>query len=194
MGKHVRGWFDVPPHLALDMRGLEAVEHVRADDAMPIFPLPLQERHDRDLANDRMRMADIDPLLLGGVHVAGLAADVGFVCFDGGAVAAHLPAVLTLERESDALEHEPGGFLRNAERTGNLVAANAVLGVCDDPDARQPLVQTERGILKEGARLEGELPFRMACLALPPVAALVEVDARVAALRAADAIGPATGD
>ena len=52
------------------------------------------------------------------MHKATLAADVGFVGFN---LAAHLPAVLGLQRETQARQHEPRGRLGNAEGAPEFV-------------------------------------------------------------------------
>ena len=98
---------------------------------------------------------------------------------------------LVLHRQPNALEHEPRGLLRDAEAPRNLMAADAVLGVGDDPDARQSLIQTKRRVLKDGAGLERELPLGVAGLALPTVPRRIEIDRLTPALGAADAVRPA---
>ena len=75
--------------------------------------MPLQHAHDGDLA-DRARPARADAArACVGVHVARLAADVGFVHFH---VADSLPPVVVLHRQPNAVQHEPRGLLRDAKR------------------------------------------------------------------------------
>ena len=77
----------------------QAVEHMQPNLAVRLV-VPFQERHDGDLARDGAATFHHDPALLRSVLVAGFATDEGFVGFDG---AVHLPAVLALQGESQAL-------------------------------------------------------------------------------------------
>ena len=81
-----------------------------------------------------------------------------------------------------------------AKGTGDLVAADAILRVGDEPHARQPLIQTKGRVLKDRPRLQRELPLRMAGLAFPAVPRGVEVDRLRPALRARDPIRPTAGN
>ena len=128
------------------------------------------------------------------VHVARLAADVGFVHFDVAAQFAAAVVLVFLHGETNALEHEPCGLLRDADSASDFVRADAVLRVGDHPHARQPLIQAERGVLENRAGLEGELSLRVTGLALPSVAGLVEIDRLRPALGALDPVRPAPGN
>src|SRR5262249_31355282 len=136
---------------------------------------------------------DALPPTTSGRHVAGLAADVGFVHFD---VAAELPAAVgvVLHGEPNALQHEPRGLLRNANRARDLVAADAVLAVGTHPHRRQPLVEAEGAVFKDGSSLQGELALLVAGLALPSVARCHEVHLVAAAGRAGDPVRPTASD
>src|SRR5207248_11488029 len=96
-----------------------------------------------------------DPVAFGPVHELGLAADEGFVRLDG---AAHLRPGPSLHGEPDAVEHEPAGFLGDAECARQFVRADAVLAVGEHPERGQPLVQPDRAILEDRAELDRELP------------------------------------
>ena len=146
----------------------------------------LQKPHHSHLALESAALHDARAPA--GVHVARLAADVGFVYLD---FAAKLAAVLRLQRKTQAREHEPRGFLGHTERTAKLVAADAVLAVGEQPQGGQPLLKAHGGILEDGAHLERELRPRMLLVAL--VAALLRQVGHAfrAAVRAHDrAIGP----
>src|SRR5690606_9699362 len=73
-----------------------------------------------------------------GVHVPSLTSDVGLVYLH---FAVQHSAFIALDHQADTVEHEPSGFLSDAQRAGNLMAADSVLAVHDQPDARQPLVE-----------------------------------------------------
>ena len=103
------------------------------------------------------------------MHVARLATDESFVGFD---FAAQLAAVLALQGQAEARQHEPRGLLSHAERTGQFVRTNAVLAVGEQPEGRKPLLETERGILEDGSNLEGELSAGMLRVALVPALSL----------------------
>jgi hypothetical protein len=107
------------------------------------------------------------------VHVSCFAADESFVDLD---FARQLATILALLRESDPVKHEPRGFLGHVQRPCDLAGANAVLAIENEPHRRQPLVQTERRVFKDRSNLDGELPFRMSCAALPAQLILKETD------------------
>ena len=99
------------------------------------------------------------------MHVARLAADEGLVHFD---VAFQQPFKRTgVQRHANAVPHEPGGFLGDAEGAVYFVATDAVLGVDSHPDRRQPLVEPQGRFLEDGADADTELPTRMILSALP---------------------------
>jgi hypothetical protein len=101
--------------------------------------------------------------------------------------------VLVLHGEADTLKHEPRGLLRDANRAVQFPGRDAILAVGDHPDGREPLVESERRVLKDRPGLQRELPVRVPGLALPTVAGRVEVDGLGPARRAGDAVRPATG-
>jgi hypothetical protein len=152
----------------------------------------LQQAHNGDLVNHRTRLRDTEALPLRGVHVASLATDEGFVSFD---VAAHLAAVLRLQREAETREHEPRGFLGHSQSAGEFIAADAVLGTSDQPERRQPLLKRHGGILEQSADLERELRLGMVRVALPATGVLHVGDVLGPAMRATnETIGPAHFD
>ena len=80
-------------------------------------------------------------------------------CADERLVDLDLPVQHPLERsrvwrQPDPVPHKPRGFLRDPEGTMNLVAADAVLGVHNQPGGHQPLVQADVGVLEDRAGLD----------------------------------------
>lgn len=94
---------------------------------------------------------------LADMHVLHLAAYERFIQFNRPPVAAYLDNGLVLHSFPNAVQHEPRRLLGYANRAVKLVAANSVLGVANQPDRRHPLVQPNRGILKNRADLDCEL-------------------------------------
>src|SRR5262249_44287802 len=121
---------------------------------------------------------EADATFLAGVHVARFATDIGFVHFH---VPVDLASVLGLQRETQARQHEPRGFLGYAKGARQFVAADAVLAVGEQPEGREPLLQTDGGVFEDGPDLEGELRAGMLRVAL--VAPL--------SLQIGDVVGPA---
>ena len=87
-----------------------------------------------------------------------------------------LAAVLTLMGKADAMQHEPRGFLRNAERATNFVTADSVLCVRDEPDAREPLIQAEGRVFKNSSDFNRELALWVSRTALPAKLILEKAD------------------
>src|SRR5207245_6388083 len=98
------------------------------------------------------------------MHVAGLAADEGFIYFD---FTGQLAALLALLCESDSVEHKPRGFLSDIKCPRHFTTTNTVLAIQNQPHCRKPLIQTERRLLEDSPDLHRELPFRMPIAALP---------------------------
>src|SRR5207247_1775629 len=88
------------------------------------------------------------------VHIARLAADEGFICFDR---PGHLVDRAGMLRVANAVQHEPRSTLGYFDVTGYLVGTNAVLAVRKQPHSTQPLVQFDRRILEDSANLNREL-------------------------------------
>lgn len=106
-----------------------------------------------------------DALALVGVHESGSAADERLIDFNFTTRTAELHEVLVVHRKTNAVQHEPCGFLGDAESAANFVRANAVLRIHDKPNGNHPLIHAERGILEDGPDLDGEL--LLAALAEP---------------------------
>ena len=63
------------------------------------------------------------------VHVASLAADVGFVHFDWSTFAAHLHQGTALHCQAESLKHEPCGLLGDTKGAVDFVRTNSVLAI-----------------------------------------------------------------
>src|SRR2546428_12742675 len=86
--------------------------------------VPFEQCHDSDFASDAAATLHHHTALFRDVHVASLAADVGFVSFDG---AVHPAASIALQGETEPREHEPRSFLSDAQCAGQFVAADTIL-------------------------------------------------------------------
>ncbi len=135
------------------------------DDGGADLPTTLKDAHDGDLvfgsgAGDAT-IADAQ------VHVAGLAADEGLVSLDLAAVTADLQQRAVLHGETNAVKHEPCRLLSDAERPCNLARGHPIFCRSDEPHSGKPLIQTERGILKDRSDLDRELLAAVFILAFP---------------------------
>lgn len=74
-----------------------------------------------------------------------------------------------MERKPDAVIEEPRTLLCDPERAVNLVAADTILAVHDQPHGHHPLVETDRRVFHDRASLRGELTRIMLRAALPTV-------------------------
>src|SRR6185312_5291295 len=72
-----------------------------------------------------------------------------------------------LKGQPDSVQHEPSRLLRDAEITVEFPGRNSVLAVHDHPGSRKPLLQRDRGVFKDGSRLQAEAGFRMVTVAFP---------------------------
>src|SRR6266508_1711392 len=135
-----------------------------------------------------LRAATVDLLpAFGRVHVAGFAADEGFVYLD---FATEQTAAL-LHGEADTVHHVPRALLSDADCTVNLPRGRAVLAVREHPHRHEPLVERERRIFENGSDLHAELVAGVTRPALPDAAGGDEGDFLAAAGRAHDAARPA---
>jgi hypothetical protein len=65
------------------------------------------------------------------------------------------------------MHHEPSCFLTNSERPVNLPARDLILGIRDEPNSGQPLVQAKGRVFKDRTCLDRELTLRVVSAALP---------------------------
>jgi hypothetical protein len=68
------------------------------------------------------------------------------------------------------MEHEPRGFLGNANSARQLIGTNAILAVSNHPNGHKPLIKRKRAILENGADLAGELLLGVFLFAFPHTA------------------------
>src|SRR5439155_26047610 len=102
--------------------------------------------------------------------------DKSLIYFDFAAVAAQLASEeFILQGQTDAMQHEPSGFLGHSQIAGNFVATDSVLAVGEHPRSSEPLVQSNRRILKDGSDLDGELALCMMAAALPQATVWIEL-------------------
>ena len=134
------------------------------------------------------------------VHVLGNSADESFICFDLATLSADLgvgaePFAVQRQAKANAVHHEPCRLLGNANRAGNLIAADSILAIRQQPDSSEPLVSRDRRIFHDSASLRGELALWMYALALPLALILEEYNVNAATGRAShNTIGPAKPD
>src|SRR5262249_49365863 len=114
----------------------------------------LNHPHDGRLVLNRPTLTNPRPLR--GVHVAGLPTDKRLIDFDG---STEHRERLVAHRQPDAVEHEPGRLLSDAERAAKFMRTDSVLAVCREPDRRKPLVESQWRVLKDRPLLHRELPL-----------------------------------
>jgi len=98
------------------------------------------------------------------VHIAGLPTDEGFVYFDFPAQFVEGPI---LHRKANPVQHKPCGLLRDSQTPVDLIAADTVFAVDDKPRGWEPLLQWQRGILKDGPGFQREAGLEVIPVALP---------------------------
>lgn len=157
-----------------------------ADLERPATVAPLKDAHDNGFS---CCATALNPsLALARVHIGSRTADKRFIGLYG---AVQFLKRASLNRNADAMQNEPCAFLSNADGAVNLVAANAVFGVQDKPDGREPLAHRDRAVLKDCADLNAELVVPGAILTNPKAARLDLPEILALAARALDAIRPA---
>lgn len=171
---------DVLPHMLLQFGLAASLDVQRADS-----PATLNHaEHDlfAVLPTTRLNL----PGLVLGVHIAGLAANEGFIDLD---IPGQLVKRAGLHCKPDSVEHEPCGLLADLQVLGDLVAADAVLAIRDQPHGAQPFVQADSGVLEDGPDLDRELLF--AVQAFPDQARFEEREPLGRTLRANRPVRPA---
>jgi len=157
----------------------------RGNDCSPHFATPLDHAHN-DCFILRAGAGDFLPALVG-VHIAGLAADEGFIRFD---LARELVECASVHRMTNPVEHEPCRLLRNVDVARDFIRANAVLAVGNQEHRAEPLVEADWRVFEDRPDLDGELFF--AIQALPHQPCVEERGALALAARAdCNAIVPA---
>jgi hypothetical protein len=152
-----------------------------------LFSVAIQQaHHNRLTAASSTSAGNLGFLIL--VHEAGGTADKRFVNLK---VASSLLKRAVLHRLADAVKHEPACLLSDAQIASDLARANAVLAVGNQPDRREPFIQTDRRVLEDGPDFGAELLLRMFGLALPDTARGKQGHFRASARRASHSIRPA---
>lgn len=129
-------------------------------------------------------------LVFVGVHESGSTANESFVYFDFAPRPTHFKKGTILHGETNPMEHEPCGLLSDAKSAANLVRANTVFAVRNHPNSDEPLVERERGILKNSSHFAGELLASVFPFAFPHPASRDESNIIAATSGAFDAIRP----
>src|ERR1017187_9413438 len=80
------------------------------------------------------------------------------------------------------MEHEPCRLLSDANIAGQLIGADAVLAVRQEPHRREPFLERDGRILENGIQLDGILPTALptlpAALVLEPVLPILTGETR----------------
>src|SRR5260370_345471 len=95
------------------------------------------------------------------------------------------------QRETDSVVHKPCRFLSDADGLMDFIGTNPVLAIHNLPHRGQPLVQTERRVLKDRTGFQSELRRVMFLAAMPAVVFLQEQNVIASATRTGDTVRPA---
>src|SRR5260221_1744339 len=185
IGVDVRSGCDAILDLREQAAALGVLYHPDLDAALALLGVALQKPHDDSLSAPAGFMVQ-SPETARPVHVLGASTDEGLIDLH---VAAHLLEGAGLHRKANAMEHEPSGFLSHPKGAANLVGADAVLAVGNQPHRGEPLVQAEGAVLEDGADLGGKL--FLAASAFPDQPSLEKPDFLGLAMRAGHATRPA---
>ena len=124
------------------------------------------------------------------MHVPGLATDESFVGLHFAGELA--PKVPVLHGQPNPMEHEPSSFLSDFHVAGNLIAADAVLAIGDEPSCNQPFIKSDSRVFHHGSNLDREFPLRVMAGAGPSPAIRAIADLFISASRALhDSVWPA---
>src|SRR5688572_5880722 len=89
---------------------------------------------------------------------------------------------------ADTMQEKPCRFLSDAKRTVDLVRANPILRVDDQPNGRQPLIETDRRVFHDSSELHTKM--LLTAFANPDAASLNKRVLRRFATRTGDTIRP----
>lgn len=170
---------NVIAHAALDIALAARADMLRVD----LASLAVQQAEHDFLAH---RATTLNHLFAASsVHVAGFAADKGFVRFDR---TGHLVDGSVMHRIANPVKHEPGGFLSYLQIAGDFVRRNAVFAISDEPHRAQPLIERNWAVLEDRSDFDGEL---LAALQAGPSAPRFDIrEALCRAARAFRSSGP----
>src|SRR5580704_11462313 len=98
------------------------------------------------------------------MHVNHFSANEGFISLN--LIAQHR-GLIVAKRKADAMKHRPCRLLANPSGAVEFIRAISVLAVGQHPHRHEPLVETNRGVLKNRPNLDAELRFGVPSLTLP---------------------------
>jgi len=122
-----------------------------------------------------------------GVHVAGLPADERFVHFN---FTRKFRSGLVLHRFTNAMEHEPSGFLSQSKVTCDFAGTNTIPAVGNQPHSGEPFFNRDRGFIQNRPNLHRELFAAIRSATLPNAARLQEHRFLRGAVGALNPVGP----
>src|SRR6185437_15498446 len=105
------------------------------------------------------------------VHETGLTADECFIHFD-------VPVQFSpcfLHSQTDAVSHEPCGFLGYSQAPVKFIAADSVLIVTDHPHCSQPFIEADCAVFHDRSNFDTELPPFVFVHTLPKTACSKEM-------------------
>lgn len=150
-----RALFNVLLNFSMERLASNVSDNHRAD-----FAMPFEQAHNSGLTRSAppFDLAIANALM----HVPGFATYEGFVHFN---FAGKFLKGTGLHGASNPVEHEPRALLSDPKRAVDLVRADTVLRIDDDPDRGQPLIKADGRVFHDCAYLNAELLF--ARFALP---------------------------
>lgn len=171
--------------------------HVGDDQGANVFRVEIGDMEAADVSfaldqrDDDLLFRDFAPSA-----VLSLAADIGFIGFDdarGRVAAERAIGFVGLHRFTDAMAHEPSGFVGDAEHTFDLLRAHALLAGAKQVIAEQPFVKRHLRAFKDGANGDGVLLAAVVALDQPRAVLLAFKAGRVerTAVGAERTFGPA---
>jgi hypothetical protein len=157
IGMQFRAFQNVLAHVALYLMIASGLQHLQFDPRRFSSCRALQQPLD-----GRLELPARNVLLLAGMLELVPTADKGFVGFDA---PGHFLERTFLHGQTDTVKHEPTRLLGDTKGTANLVGANPVLRIDDEPDSREPLAQGQWAIAKDRADFYRELFFTILAVA-----------------------------
>jgi hypothetical protein len=162
IGMQFRAFQDVLAHVALHLVIASGLQYRQVD------PRGLTRRGAlKKTLNWSLELPARNVLLFCGVLELVPASDKGFIGFDA---PTHLNEAVILDGQTNTVKHEPSCFLRDTKGTTDLVGANPVLRVDDEPNGGKPLAQGQRTVTEDGSDFNRELLLAGFAVAHHPLA------------------------
>ena len=139
------------PHVLMDFGLQNLFAPIRDDGSSHLTGFTFQQTEDYSLTKVAPTAHLIAPIL---VHEASLAADVRFVGLD---FASHFVDGSVMHGVADTMIHEPSCLLGYLDGPGDLIRADAVLAVGNEPHCTEPLLERDWAVFEDRADLDGEL-------------------------------------